>query len=245
MEKEDQDFEQLRKQLTEIINNNFDKFSNKRIFNLGLFFVGKPMPSEHAKNNRDLFERYYLNGHPDNKIADNKFLINKDEINKIIGENWTKDYFHVFFVNDKDNPNTLSLIFRFSDIETFNVSNIDNLDDDKAYRLLNGRIIPHTNTDTAFSQLQSEFENGNIGERIKKVLGIDTEITLYTTYEMSEVLLFRGFEEDITLELMCKLEGYNLRLGLQTYVKDQDRIHHKTAIGPVYEGYYDLGNLKP
>ncbi|WP_294276317.1 hypothetical protein [uncultured Chryseobacterium sp.] len=174
------------------------------------------------------------------------FLISKNWLNRIIGENWDKEFMHIFFIDD---DGELSIVFRFSDTETFRSTvgqdiNLD-LNKESAYLLKNGQVIQFDRLSSDFSSLTAAYKQG-IGNRISTIQ--NSMLTEYITYSMKKIFLFNGFEHDITLELGCVVDSMNKknRITLFTYVNDKDRIHHiNQTYAKVYEGYYDLGNLKP
>lgn len=175
------------------------------------------------------------------KVKD-KFIIGKRLLNKIIGENWDKKFMHIFFT---DNNGDLSLLFRFSDIETFSNSNIEmDLNTESAYVLIAEEFIKFDRNSSDFSSILSQYKNG-IGNKIKLIE--NSLLTEYITYSMKKIFLFNGFEDDVIFETICiEDENKKNRLTLCAYIKDSDRIHHiDSANNKIYEGYYDLGNLKP
>ncbi|BEV05640.1 MULTISPECIES: hypothetical protein [Chryseobacterium] len=223
-----------------IIELSCDKFdSNRKISTYKAFASEEPLPSDEAQINRELFNTLYGSDFKNN----DSFIIKRKVINDIVGSNWTKNYLHIFFVNDKTNQSKLSLVFRFSMTETFNYANLDDISDDSAYWLMdNGTVEAFNNSDDSFSNIMRSFREG-VGTKISKKS--NSKLTEYITYDMSKLLLFKGFEQDIVYELMCKKEGYDIRVGLQTLIDDKDRIHHYDIGGAITKGYYDLGNLKP
>jgi len=203
--------------------------------------IADPIPPIDARNNRDLFEQVYQG-----ITFKNIFKINNSAINKMIGENWSKKYLHIFFINDKDVNNELSLVFRFSRVENLDINNLNITDFEKesAYWLLNdGDINSFDSNSEKFSILKEKFEKGIAKELLKPD---NIELTYYITYDVPKILSFNGFEQDIVFEIMCVVKKGKIQIGLQTFIDDRDRIHHNDDTGsPVYKGYYDLGNLKP
>ncbi|WP_160139496.1 hypothetical protein [Chryseobacterium sp. c4a] len=178
------------------------------------------------------------------KIRDS-FIISKVWFNKIIGDNWDKEFMHIFFI---DNNNDLDIVFRFSDTENFK-STIGNdieldLNSESAYSLKNGQAIQFDRTSPDFSTLTSNYKEG-VGEKISSIQ--NSTLTEYITYNMKKIFLFNGFEHDVTLELICIVDDKKkYRLTLCAYIHDKNRIHHINSVGArIYDGYYDLGNLKP
>ncbi|WP_449388586.1 hypothetical protein [Chryseobacterium lineare] len=175
------------------------------------------------------------------KIKD-EFIIDKKLFNKIIGENWDKRFMHIFFIDDNGD---LSLLFRFSDIETFNASNIKvDLNMESAYTLKEGEFTKLDRYSPDFDNISARYKSG-VGSKIELIQ--NSLLTEYITYSMKKIFLFNGFEDDVRFEVIC-IEDQNRknRLTLCAYIKDSDRIHHiDAANNKVYEGYYDLGNLKP
>lgn len=200
--------------------------------------VADPISEIDAERNKLLFNNNYEGMFRD------EFTIGQAEINRVIGENWGKKFLHIFFINHPNVDNELSIVLRFSRIETFDDTNWNlDLSRESAYWLADdGTLIPFNSSSERFTILKDNYITG-IGARILN--SPDAELTYYVTYEMSKILSFNGFEQDIVFDVMCVYKNAMRKLGVQTFVRDNDRIHHYELSVPIYEGYYDLGNLKP
>ncbi|UKB84452.1 hypothetical protein LF887_02020 [Chryseobacterium sp. MEBOG06] len=201
-------------------------------------YISDPIPDEEYIRGKELFNTNYSN-----KFRD-EFIITKKEINKIIGENWDKKYLHIFFIDDNGD---LGILFRFSDIETFSPTNFEiDLNNETAY-ILRGQMAESFNRSSpSFFNIKQNYKNG-VGTKI--IAGIDSNpvLTEYVTYQMRKIFLFNGFEQDLKFEVICVTVENKLRLTLTVKVKDSDRVHHfaMATRALFYEGYYDLGDLKP
>jgi hypothetical protein len=195
-----------------------------------------------------LFVENYCDGMSGEPFFTNNFKINKDEINRIVATNDQKKFLHFFFCNIKlpGSNNDLGLIFRFSDIETYNTDEELDTNDGEAYLLIDNGAIIQLDSNTKFTQIRHEYKLGIANEI---VIQPHHELTEYITYSMSNLLLFKGFEHDLVFELICKennIPQRTIRLGLVVYIKDKDRLHHINITSKQYfEGYYDAGDLKP
>ncbi len=198
-------------------------------------FVGKPISDDIASFNSSAFQNYF-----GNVVSNQIFEIEKEEINYIVEENTNRDYLHVFFVNEEiHSVNKLNLAFRFSDIKIFKKDTLDlNPKNEAAYWLRNRKAVKFTGLD-GFTDLNNNYKNG-IGQAIAN--SPNTKLTEYVTFDMSDILLFQGFEHDLKFELMAVNENKLRRISIQVKVKDTQRIH---TLPNKYEGYYDFGNIRP
>lgn len=208
-------------------------------------YIADPIPFSVATDNTELFGIHYNAG-----TVKSRFILKKSEINRIVDENTSKAYLHVFFINSRNSENTLALALRFSDLPDFDdlsLLDIKDFEKESAYWLLDdGTMEAFDIHSDKFSELYEKFDKG-IGKEIIKAT--NAEVTRYVVYEMAKIKAFNGFEHDLNFEVVCVKENGKIRMALQVLVKDSDRVHHydttDTGKQAVYEGYYDLGNLKP
>lgn len=208
--------------------------------------VGKPMSLEMYTKCKKKFENYFCNKQECKVVS--KFIISKNEINRIVNDNIEKNYMHIFFT---DNHGILNIIFRFSDIEEFDYQggNLD-LGDDKAYQLQTDGFVEDMPAIPSFTSIVENFREGVVNNLIMATLQ-KYRITEYIVYKMEAIRAFEDFEDNLEFETIVFEESdQHQRLGLAVYIKDSNRIHHIELdelgkLSPVYDGYYDLGNLKP
>jgi len=100
-------------------------------------------------------------------------------------------------------------------------------------------------------ELSQNYSLGAIG-RIVMTPNVpkDVSITEYITYNVKDILLFKGFEHDLIFEAIVSEDRGKFKLGVDVKIKDKNRVHHTTtdefgSLQNIMEGYYDLGNLKP
>lgn len=205
------------------------------------YLMYKPMTLEMYKECKKRFEKYFCK--QDCKV-ESKFVISKNEINRIVNDNIGKSYMHIFFIDDRG---SLNIIFRFSDIEEFDRDggNLD-LGDDKAYLLQSDSFVQDVPAIPSFTSIVEMYRMGAVNSLVMASLG-NSQITEYIVYKMEAIRTFKDFEDDLEFETIVFEEN---RLGLAVYIKDSDRVHHievdeLNRLNMVHDGYYDLGNLKP
>lgn len=177
---------QLKEELITIIENM--DCDDRQLFEIRYLMeldVNDPIPDEEFSRGKVLFNDNYSG-----KFRQD-FIINKREINRMIGENWDKRYFHIFFIDDNGD---LGIVFRFSNIETFDLNNYEiDLNNETAY-LLRGQIVETFNrTYPSFTSLRQNYKNG-IGTKIMSITNRNPCLTEYITYSMKKIFLFGGFK---------------------------------------------------
>jgi len=238
MENQESDFDcqEIRNTLKKVIDDiPCEELDFEKMTDILSIDVGKPIPEATAEIYQADLLSYFGND------FQYSFTIQKNEINKIVSENATRDYFHVFFVNEKQGMiDKLNVVFRFSDIRKFKSDTLElYLKNENAYRLNNGLTQKFNASSDSFPDLRSGYLNGIGAVAAAKP---NTILTEYITFDMKDVLAFNGFEQDLDFELMCVAKNGMGRLGLQVYITDSDRIHTPSG---THSGYYDLGSLYP
>lgn len=246
IEKSEQSCMDLKLRLiTEILNANCEdnKYLNFLSENLiEHYLVYKPMTLQMYKECKKRFDKHFFikQGYK----VENKFVISKNEINRILNDNIDKNYMHIFFIDDNGK---LNIIFRFSDIEEFDRDggNLD-LGDDMAYWLQNDGSVQDVPATPSFTDIVNIYRNGTVKKLVMETLN-NQNATEYIVYKMEAIRNFKDFEDDLEFETIVFEVN---KLGLAVYINDADRIHHmevdeQSRLIPVYDGYYDLGNLKP
>ena len=222
-------------------------------------FKSAPMllPKEEIKHNNDKVLCLDLYG-----SIFKDFVIKQIAINEIVGDNWIREYMHVFFITSDKESKDLKLLFRFSDIETFTKGRDYNIDFSKdpttgevrenAYELLeDGSFIHYNISSVKLEELSENYSLGEIGRIIMTPnTPKDVSITEYITYNIKDILLFKGFEHNLIFEAVVSEDRGKFRLCVDVKIKDKNRVHHTITndtgmLQNVMEGYYDLGNLKP
>ena len=120
--------------------------------------------------------------------------------------------------------------------------------EDISYLLVNGGFQKISDTSVKLiSQYETDFEKG-IGAEFLQVP--NSIITKYITNDMANIKLFKDFQHDFYLELVCREDQLKkTRLDLMAYIFNTNRKHHTAVITtkPTNEfaGYYDMGDLRP
>lgn len=176
------------------------------------------------------------------------FKVLESEINRVVDENSMQPYLHIFFTGEK----TLSLVFRFSDTADFEyVTDGLNVGNNCDYELNSNGYFTKLTDSKALDDLVEKYTKGEIYNYIISALNNVKSVPGYISYEMRLIKLFKKFEHELLFNTVCLEYQGKMRLGLDLYVVDSQRIHHVEydAKGEnlilVKKGYYDLGNLKP
>jgi len=233
------DCQEIKNALKKIIDEfSCEELGLKKMVDLLSIDVGKPLPEATAETYQANLLSYFGND------FQYSFTIQKNEINKIVSENATRDYFHIFFVNEKQGGiDKLNVVFRFSDIGKFKSDTLElYLKNENAYWLNSGIVQKFDATSKGFPNIRKEYTDGIGGIAAAKP---NTALTEYVTFDMNDVRAFNGFEHDLTFELMSVVKNGVGRLGLQVYITDLDRVHHQDAGVNIYSGFYDFGSMNP
>lgn len=205
----------------------------------------KPESKENYNTYRGIYKDYYYDNNNKSKLKEN-FTIDFNDLNSVVNSNNSKTYMHIFFINEViAGENELSILLRFSNIETFDNSNIE-LNKDEDLYLLSGKNLKKYDLNKTIKELIYDYEN-NILKKIKNINpSKNKNPTYYITYLMSDINSFKGFEHDITFELCCKYDDNgNIRIALITKIKDKDKVHPFPILRDDKTGFYDMGDLKP